>query len=236
MGFNETMEKEYLTILLHLCLALLAGGLIGLERTYHGRPAGFRTHALVCTASSLLMQLTVYQLDLLGNVPLETVRVDPTRMAQGIMTGIGFLGAGVIIKDGLTVRGLTTAASIWMTASIGILFGVGFYFPAAIATLLTLGTLSVFRWIETVLPALFYARLQVRFRRHEALSEDALHQLIASVGFSVADLSYELKDEGRTLEYAMTIRTRERNNSRRLAEILSSGEQILEFRITPAGD
>ncbi|HEU5339509.1 MAG TPA: MgtC/SapB family protein, partial [Sulfuricaulis sp.] len=78
------MESEYLTILIHLGAAVLAGGLIGLERAYHGRPAGFRTHTLVCTASSLLMLLTVYQWQLLANAPLETVRVDPTRMAQGI--------------------------------------------------------------------------------------------------------------------------------------------------------
>ena len=83
------MEKEYLTILLHLCLAVIAGGMIGLERTYHGRPAGFRTHTLVCTSSSLLMLVTVYQWQLFANVPIETVRIDPTRLAQGIMTGIG---------------------------------------------------------------------------------------------------------------------------------------------------
>ena len=79
-------------------------------------------------------------------------------MAQGIMTGIGFLGAGVIFKEGLTVRGLTTAASIWITAAIGILAGIGFYFPVIVATVLTLGTLSVFRWIEAKMPVQFYAR------------------------------------------------------------------------------
>src|SRR5512143_2193375 len=124
------MEREGLDILARLLVATFAGGLIGLERTYHGRPAGFRTHTLVCTASSLLMLLTVYQWELLKGVPLETVRVDPTRMAQGIMTGIGFLGAGVIMKEGLTVRGLTTAASIWVTAAIGILVGIGFWYAA----------------------------------------------------------------------------------------------------------
>src|SRR5690606_37309086 len=110
-----------------LTVALAAGGVIGLERSYHGRPAGFRTHALVCLASSLLMLVTLYQQAwLLPGVPLDSVRTDPTRMAQGIMTGIGFLGAGVIFKDNLSVRGLTTAASIWVTAAIGILIGIGF--------------------------------------------------------------------------------------------------------------
>src|SRR3712207_2066644 len=139
---------DYITITVHLISALIAGGMIGLERSFHGRPAGFRTHTLVCVASALLMILMVYQWKLLpGGVPVDTIRTDPTRMAQGIMTGIGFLGAGVIFKEGLSVRGLTTAASIWITAAIGILIGVGFYFPAALATVLTLGILSVFRRI-----------------------------------------------------------------------------------------
>ena len=230
------MDKDSLTILLHLVLALAAGGLIGLERTYHGRPAGFRTHALVCTASSLLMLLTLYQWDLLAGVPRETIRVDPTRMAQGIMTGIGFLGAGVIIKEGLTVRGLTTAASIWITAAIGILIGIGFYFPAGIATVLTLGTLSVFRWIEQKMPALYYSRLEVRFRRHEAPPEAAMRALIEQHGFSVANPSYALKNDGQLFEYAMVIRTSRHDDTRRLAEDLSANAKVLEFRITPAGD
>ena len=78
-------------------------------------------------------------------MPLEAIRIDPTRMAQGIMTGIGFLGAGVIFKEGLTVRGLTTAASIWITAAIGILVGIGFYFAAVLGAVATLVMLSVFR-------------------------------------------------------------------------------------------
>ena len=230
------MEEEYLTILLHLLLAVLAGGLIGLERTYHGRPAGFRTHTLVCTASSLLMQLTLFQWEMVSGMPLDTVRIDPTRMAQGIMTGIGFLGAGVVLKDGLTVRGLTTAASIWMTAAIGIMAGGGFYFATIAATLIALGTLSLFRRIELIMPSLYYSRLEIRFLRHEALPEDDLRTLIAGQGFSVANMNYALKEEGKFLEYTMIIRTDKNHNTRRLAEILTADDKVLEFRITPAGD
>jgi len=230
------MEQDYFTILLHLSLAVLAGGLIGLERTYHGRPAGFRTHALVCTASSLLMQLTMYQWELLARAPLDTLRVDPTRMAQGIMTGIGFLGAGVILKEGLTVRGLTTAASIWITAAIGILIGAGFYFPAAVGTLLTLGTLSVFRWIELVMPALFYSRLEVHCRRRAALPEAELREIITSLGFSIANLSYAQRDNGKRFEYSMIIRTQRRDGTRLLAEALSKHKKVIEYQVTPAGD
>jgi len=230
------VEREYLTILMHLGLAVLAGGLIGLERTYHGRPAGFRTHTLVCTASSLLMLLTLYQWELLKAMPLETIRVDPTRMAQGIMTGIGFLGAGVIMKEGLTVRGLTTAASIWITAAIGVLIGIGFYFPAVVATLVTLGTLALFRWIEMIMPSHYYARLNVRFKRQETPAEAELRELIARQNFSVANLSYRLQQEGKYFEYQMTVRSQNTDNYRMLAETLTAMDRVLEFEIIPTGD
>ena len=139
MNFTEDDTQ----MVFRLLAALLAGALIGYERSYHGRPAGFRTHALVCTASSLLMLVTVYEAHWV-RAAADPVRLDPTRMAQGIMTGIGFLGAGVIMKEGLSVRGLTTAASIWITAAIGILAGIGFYFPLAVSVILTIGLLSTF--------------------------------------------------------------------------------------------
>src|SRR5438552_372432 len=151
------MAHEMMVMALRIVGALLIGGLIGLERSFHGRPAGFRTHSLVCIASALLMLVTVYQNEWMTQVALDAIRTDPTRMAQGIMTGIGFLGAGVIFKEGLTVRGLTTAASIWMTASIGVLVGVGFWYPAVIGALATLLVLAVFRVIEVRLPSEFYA-------------------------------------------------------------------------------
>lgn len=229
-------QSDYATITVHLAGALLAGGLIGLERSYHGRPAGFRTHTLVCLASSLLMLVTLFQWNWLPGVPMETVRTDPTRMAQGIMTGIGFLGAGVIYKEGLTVRGLTTAGSIWMTAAIGILFGIGFYFPALLATALTLGTLSLFRWIENRMPSQTYAHHQIRFARDEVMPEAELRALLAEHGFSVAHLSYRVEEDGRFFEYRMVMRTSNLGAASRLAESLRRIPSVREFRISPTGD
>src|SRR6187397_3439512 len=159
------MGHDEWVIIGRLCGALLIGAMIGFERTFHGRPAGFRTHALVCLASALLMLVTVYQLHWMTEVPIDTIRADPTRMAQGIMTGIGFLGAGVIFKEGLTVRGLTTAASIWVTAAIGILVGIGFWFAAVVGAAATLSVLSLFRYVEALLPSEFYAHHMLRFER-----------------------------------------------------------------------
>jgi putative Mg2+ transporter-C (MgtC) family protein len=102
------MNSHETVVIFRIAVALVIGGVIGFERSFHGRPAGFRTHSLVCIASALLMLVTVYQSEWMTVVPPDAIRTDPTRMAQGIMTGIGFLGAGVIFKEGLTVRGLTT--------------------------------------------------------------------------------------------------------------------------------
>ncbi|CAG0954634.1 Protein SrpB [Methylophilaceae bacterium] len=230
------MDTDYIAITIHLIGALAAGGIIGLERSYHGRPAGFRTHTLVCLASSLLMLLMLYQEKWLPGVPLDTIQTDPTRIAQGIMTGIGFLGAGVIFKEGLSVRGLTTAASIWITAAIGILIGVGFYFPAILATLLTLGILSLFRWIEVTLPSHFYAHHFVRFDRNNTMAEEQVRALLKDHGFTIANMSYRVSDDGLSFEYRMIIRTINADNMSRLAYALRQMGSVRTFRISPTGD
>ncbi|MBN9373298.1 MULTISPECIES: MgtC/SapB family protein [unclassified Hydrogenophaga] len=225
----------YKEIARHLLFAMVAGGLIGLERSFHGRPAGFRTHTLVCLASSLLMLVTLYQGVWFEQDSKGNVTMDPTRMAQGIMTGIGFLGAGVIFKEGLTVRGLTTAASIWMTASIGVLMGIGFYFPAVLATVLTLATLVLLHRVERVVPTHIYAQLTVRFDRLKAMPEADLRQLLKAHGFTIANLSYRL-EEGDTFEYRMMLRTMRAKNLGALARTLGSQKVVEQFRLSPTGD
>ena len=214
--------------------AVAAGGLIGFERNYHGRPAGFRTHTLVCAASAMLMLVTVYEAHWMPKTAAH-VQIDPTRMAQGIMTGIGFLGAGVIVKEGLSVRGLTTAASIWITAAIGILAGIGFYYPLVVSVVLTLGILSLFRWIESAMPTQAYFHFAVRFAREAAMSERQLRELVESHGFSIANFTYRL-EEGRVLRHTMVIRSADRASAGRLAVTLEKNPAILEYRIAPTGD
>src|SRR3954449_5983924 len=163
------MSQEILIVVARIGAAVVIGGIIGLERSLHGRPAGFRTHSLVCVASALLMLVTVYQGEWMTAVPLDSIRTDPTRMAQGIMTGIGFLGAGVIFKEGLTIRGLTTSASIWVTAALGILVGIGFYLPAVAGTVAAILILSFFRVIEQRLPSEYYAHHSLKFVREHVI-------------------------------------------------------------------
>ena len=217
--------------------ALAAGSLIGLERSVHGRPAGFRTHTLVCLASALLMLLTAYQWEWLGaSASNESFRSDPTRMAQGIMTGVGFLGAGVIFKEGLTVRGLTTAASVWIKAALGILFGVGFFYPAILGTAAALGTLAVFRWVETRVPTQVFAHHLLRFAKGNVMPEVEVRQLLSDHGFTVSLMNYRQNGGGKEFDYRMVIKTGDRKNVQRLAENLRAMPAIQEFRITPTGD
>ncbi|MFL6303967.1 MAG: MgtC/SapB family protein [Candidatus Sulfotelmatobacter sp.] len=230
------MDHDDLVIIGRVAGALLIGAMIGFERTFHGRPAGFRTHSLVCIASAILMIVTVYQGRWMHSVPIGGIQTDPTRMAQGIMTGIGFLGAGVIFKEGLTVRGLTTAASIWVTAAIGILVGIGFWFAALVGAAATLIVLALFRFVEAGLPSEFYAHHMLRFQREHVMAEDDLRNLIGQHGFTIANLSCRLIEGGQQFEYRMTIKSRDRKNGERLATHLRSLPEVVEFRISPTGD
>ena len=122
-------------IALRLGLAVIFGGLVGFERETHNRPAGFRTHILVCTGSALIMMVSAYGfLNEFG----AGYQLDPGRIAAQVVTGIGFLGAGTILQQRGSIRGLTTAASIWVVSGIGLATGIGFYSGAALATLLVL--------------------------------------------------------------------------------------------------
>jgi putative Mg2+ transporter-C (MgtC) family protein len=230
------VDHDSLIIIGRTAGALAIGAMIGFERSFHGRPAGFRTHSLVCIASAVLMIVTVYQSRWMTLMEHDAIRTDPTRMAQGIMTGIGFLGAGVIFKEGLTVRGLTTAASIWVTAAIGILVGIGFWLAAVVGAIATLIVLSVFRVIEARLPSEFYAHHMLRFARDRVIGEAELRSLIGEHGFSVANVSSRLLEGGHIFEYRMTIKSRDRSAAEALSRHLRGRPEVLEFRIAPTGD
>jgi putative Mg2+ transporter-C (MgtC) family protein len=128
-------------ILINLLLAFIFGGAIGYLREVEGKTAGLRTHILVCMGSTLFMQISC-------NVLTQSSTADPSRIAAGVVTGIGFLGAGTILQGGEGVRGLTTAASIWITCAIGLALGINFYFGAFVAALLTIFTLQILGYIE----------------------------------------------------------------------------------------
>ncbi|KKO50845.1 MgtC/SapB family protein [Paenibacillus sp. DMB20] len=134
------------SICLRLLLALVLGGIIGFEREMNQHAAGFRTNILVCIGSSLIMLLSIYGFNAFIDEP--NVRIDPARLAAQVISGIGFLGAGTIIRTGMSVKGLTTAATLWVMAAIGLAVGAGFYLPAILTCGLVFVSLQVLNKIE----------------------------------------------------------------------------------------
>lgn len=138
---------------LRILLAAAFGGVIGLEREFSDQPAGFRTHILVSLGAALFTLAGAYALAAFEGV--EGIQLDPTRVAAQVVTGIGFLGAGAIIQRGVSVRGLTTAAALWVTAAIGTAVGIGYLMGAAITTGVTLVSLVALKQLERILLARF---------------------------------------------------------------------------------
>jgi putative Mg2+ transporter-C (MgtC) family protein len=149
-GSGYTMSNPWVIDQLHitirLVLALFLGGLIGFEREVSSHAAGLRTHILVCVGSALVMLLSMYGFSAFVNE--VNVRIDPSRLAAQVISGIGFLGAGTIIFNGRSITGLTTAASLWVVAGIGLAIGAGFYYPAVLACFMVLISLWILNKVE----------------------------------------------------------------------------------------
>lgn len=151
-GFENIawLNSNEMTMIIRLIIAALYGGIVGIERGSGDRPAGFRTHILVCVGSALFMLVSIYGFDDLALGGADKAlgdmgnRRDSARIAAQVVSGIGFLGAGTIMHEGVTVKGLTTAASLWMVSAIGLAVGAGMYVLGGVATIITMVTLVVF--------------------------------------------------------------------------------------------
>ncbi len=150
------------TIIVRLFLSAFLGGLIGLEREIHGRPAGFRTHLLVSLGSCMFTVVSLYFQHLAGNSGGSApIAADPGRIAAQVVTGIGFLGAGAIIRDKASIRGLTTAACLWVAAAVGIACGVGMYGTSLTVTLIAIGSLLLLKKVEDSLRRDTYSGVKI---------------------------------------------------------------------------
>lgn len=148
---EDIWRITYGELVIRLTLAVLLGGIIGMEREWNNHAAGFRTHILVCLGSATIMLLSIYGFSAFADE--FNVRMDPARLAAQVVSGIGFLGAGAIMRNGNIVTGLTTAASIWVVAGIGLCVGAGFYIGALFCTFLVFICLLILnkwekRWLE----------------------------------------------------------------------------------------
>lgn len=214
----------------------VAGALIGLEREYRGRPAGLRTHILVCLASSLLMLAAVHQMRWLSDTPADVVRIDPVRMAHGILTGIGFLCGGVIFRHGFSVHGLTTAASLWLTSALGTLYGVGFYGLAIGGTLATLAVLVVLRGVDERLPKRSVLDVAVRYRRGERFPDAEFRRLVEELRLTPSGIGHRLLHGGEVIELSATLRGAGSGPAEALAQRLCADPRVVEFDVRPRED
>ncbi len=233
MSGLHALESSLIPIA-HMAAALAAGGAIGLERTFHGRAAGFRTYALVCMGSAMAMLVATFPNPWLGSGANNAG--DVTRVVQGILTGIGFLGAGVIVKYGFSVRGLTTAASIWTTAVIGVLIGSRYYWEAAASVLLVLGALSVFRHIEDQLEKENFAQVKLGVTREPGLALRDIAALFAQANVRIEEVAYGLEKNRSVLDYEYVVSTLKPENLALLAELLTLQTAVTRFHISPSHD
>jgi putative Mg2+ transporter-C (MgtC) family protein len=235
--WNGPRVAVNIIVFLNLLGALLLGLMVGYERSYHGRAAGMRTYGLVCMASAALTSMAGYPHAWFGG-QLEGINlVDPTRTIQGIVTGIGFLGAGIIMKDGLNISGLTTAASIWAASAIGILVGVGFYAAAIMLTLLSAGFMMWGSKLEAFLPSRHAVAVIMRFRKDFVPEEETIRQMALERGYRVAKGSVSILYQHNHVEWRFVAVSLGKGRSMALVDLskeLLSYEGVESFQLSHA--
>lgn len=190
-GFNGATESSIgvsILILLSILFAVLFSAAIGMQREKNGHPAGFRTHLLIGLGSALIMIVSIYA------VPGNFENRDPMRLAAAGVTGIGFLGAGAIIQNGFSIKGLTSAASIWITMAIGMCAGTGYFIIGFIVTVLTLIFLTCFHKIELI--ASSKSAVIMVINKIENKNLDKIITICNEKNIKVSDLSSELVKDG----------------------------------------
>lgn len=226
-------------IAVNLLGALLLGMLVGYERSYNGRAAGMRTYGLVCMAATALTIFVGYARYWYGGITSSGFPVppDPTRVVQGIVTGIGFLGGGVIMKDGLNIKGLTTAASIWAASAIGVLLGVGFYGAALFMALLATASMSLLQRLESWLPTRMVLGVTLTFRENFTPKEDVLARAASERGYLLLRDSLAISFENGRPVWRFNTVALDRNrvvSPAQLAEELTAFDGVVNFTLTPA--
>jgi putative Mg2+ transporter-C (MgtC) family protein len=223
-------------IIIRLLLGAVLGGIIGFEREVHGQAAGFRTQLLVCVAAVLIMIVSenYYFHLLLENPELlkqdSAFRIDPARIAAGAVIGIGFLGAGAIIKSGFVIRGLTTAASIWIISAIGLAIGAGLYFEGITTSLITIIALLILRKLESNIRILQYRRISVSARISEN-AEEKIAAIFSDCGVTINSIEYErdmTKDE---IVFVFSISTKDRDAIKDIFYKLGTIDLVKKVRI-----
>ena len=211
------MTDHIITFTIRLIVAMILGGIVGLEREYRAKDAGFRTHFLVAIGSALFTLISMYGF-------ADGVK-DTSRVAAQVVSGIGFLGAGIIVFQRNVIRGLTTAAGLWVTAAIGMACGVGQFYMAVLVTLLMLIGLEV---LNRFIPHIGSSSVQLSF---SSPSRKDVAEAIMNIRKIVVDvISYEIKnkesDKGEYYKVQMEVRTKHRQRNDRILEILKDFDNV----------
>ncbi|HTT12481.1 MAG TPA: MgtC/SapB family protein [Burkholderiaceae bacterium] len=235
--WSGTEVAANVVIFLNLLGALLLGILVGYERSFHGRAAGMRTYGLVCMASAALTVFAGYPDMWFGGHGAAPPYSDPTRVVQGIVTGIGFLGAGVIVKEGFSISGLNTAASIWAASAIGVLLGVGFYAAAICLAVLSALCMSLVYRLEQRLPARGGVVVSVRYEKSFAPSEESLRKVSFDHGYEIAHGSLSIRFIDGQPEWHFLAIARDKRKGASVAELarmMSHYRGVESFHVAPA--
>jgi len=213
-------------LLIRLLLASLLGGMIGLEREIHGRPAGFRTHLMVALGAALYMGISLNFYQVYGGLSDQlAVRVDPGRVAAQIVVGIGFLGAGAIIREQASVRGLTTAACLWVAAAIGTACGAGMLLIAVVVTGIALISLLVLKRIEEGLKRDTYQQVTVLSSGNKGQFEQIV-KVVSDCGSGLMETGFERDVEAGTITLEFRVRVSGRSGSCKLVDALSAVDGV----------
>ncbi|MCA3237961.1 MAG: MgtC/SapB family protein [Curvibacter sp.] len=220
------MIKTNVLVFFNLLGSLMLGLMVGYERSYHGRAAGMRTYGLVCMASTALTVIGGYSSSWFGGNFLLASATDTSRVIQGIVTGIGFLCAGVIVREGFNISGLTTAASLWAASVTGVLVGVGFYAAAiALAGLSALSMMWISR-LEAWLPSRQAVTIKLSFKTGFAPSEAALRHMASERGYEIASGTIAIESKDGVLQWAFVAVAR---NRQKMVPISDLSHEIARF-------
>ncbi|TVR61859.1 MAG: MgtC/SapB family protein [Spirochaetaceae bacterium] len=210
--------------LLQLALSLIAGGAIGLERERSNQPAGLRTHILIALGATLLMQLSRY-------IALPPTGGDPGRIAAQVVSGIGFLGAGAILRFGGNVKGLTTAASIWIVAALGLVIGGGLYLLATAATLLVLFTLTTLNQLEKrMFPDRSVKVLEVNLR-DTRINTDTIVAILRRHGIHVSNIDVTQALEKKTVKMKFIVKIAEDTDLKALYDEINAVDTVYQVKL-----
>lgn len=235
--WSASMVATNIVVFLNLLGALILGLIVGYERTYHGRAAGMRTYGLVCMAAAALTVIAGYPHYWFGGQVNTFLAGDPTRIIQGIVTGIGFLGAGVIMRDGFNISGLTTAASIWACAAIGIMVGVGFYTSAILLTFLSALCMLWVSKLEGWLPSRPAIAVTLEFERNFVPQEHTLRDVVYNNGYEIASGSFSIRSSDDKLQWHFVAIALSKNSGvpiNELASGLGTLEGVTDFSVSHA--